>query len=120
MTVLRLAWRNLMGAGIRTWLNVVVLSMSFVVIIGLLAAVATPSVGAGIDSVRLATATSSISAFLNSAVTYSERHQQAVEVMITPKESRFSALSSDGGYTRELVLLDGNQITHEEVYTHNV
>jgi len=33
MTVLRLAWRNLMGAGIRTWLNVTVLSMSFVVII---------------------------------------------------------------------------------------
>ena len=33
MTVLKLAWRNLIGAGIRTWLNVVVLSLSFVVII---------------------------------------------------------------------------------------
>jgi len=33
MTILRLAWRNLMGAGIRTWLNVLVLSLSFVVII---------------------------------------------------------------------------------------
>jgi len=33
MIVLKLAFRNLIGAGLRTWLNVVVLSMSFVVII---------------------------------------------------------------------------------------
>jgi len=33
MTLFKLAFRNLMGAGIRTWLNVVVLSFSFVVII---------------------------------------------------------------------------------------
>lgn len=35
MTVLRLAWRNLLGARLRTWLNVLVLSLSFVAIIGL-------------------------------------------------------------------------------------
>ena len=33
MLSLKLAWRNLMGAGLRTWLNVIVLSISFVVII---------------------------------------------------------------------------------------
>jgi putative ABC transport system permease protein len=33
MTLFKLAFRNLIGAGIRTWLNVVVLSFSFVVII---------------------------------------------------------------------------------------
>ncbi|MDZ7270119.1 MAG: FtsX-like permease family protein [candidate division KSB1 bacterium] len=33
MTTLKLALRNLLGAGLRTWLNVVVLSLSFVVII---------------------------------------------------------------------------------------
>lgn len=76
-------------------------------IIGLLAAVATPSVGAGIDSVRLSTATDSISAFLNTAVTYAERHQEAVDVMIAPKERRFTAFSNGGGFTRELVLPDG-------------
>jgi putative ABC transport system permease protein len=32
---IKLAWRNLMGAGLRTWLNVLVLSFSFVVIIWL-------------------------------------------------------------------------------------
>lgn len=35
MTLFKLAFKNLMGAGIRTWLNVVVLSLSFVVIIWL-------------------------------------------------------------------------------------
>ena len=33
MLSLKLAWRNLIGAGLRTWLNVFVLSISFVVII---------------------------------------------------------------------------------------
>jgi len=33
MLTLKLAWRNLIGAGLRTWLNVIVLSISFVVII---------------------------------------------------------------------------------------
>lgn len=32
---IKLAWRNLIGAGLRTWLNVIVLSFSFVVIIWL-------------------------------------------------------------------------------------
>ncbi|HQO51147.1 MAG TPA: hypothetical protein PK939_12000, partial [Bacteroidales bacterium] len=30
-----LAWRNLIGAGLRTWLNVIVLSFTFVIIIWL-------------------------------------------------------------------------------------
>ena len=34
MVIFRLAWRNLVGAGIRTWLNVIVLSFAFVAIIG--------------------------------------------------------------------------------------
>jgi ABC-type lipoprotein release transport system permease subunit len=34
VVIFRLAWRNLVGAGIRTWLNVVVLSFAFVAIIG--------------------------------------------------------------------------------------
>ncbi len=76
-------------------------------IIGLMVAVATPSIGAGIDSVRLSTATGSTAAFLNSAVNYAERHQQAVEVVIEMKENRLSAYSNDGGFTRELTLPDG-------------
>ena len=33
MLSLKLAYRNLIGAGLRTWLNVIVLSFSFVIII---------------------------------------------------------------------------------------
>ena len=33
MTSFKLAYRNLIGAGLRTWLNVFVLSLSFVIII---------------------------------------------------------------------------------------
>src|SRR6056297_2846617 len=33
MLSIKLAWRNLVGAGLRTWLNVFVLSLSFLVII---------------------------------------------------------------------------------------
>jgi hypothetical protein len=33
MLILKLALRNILGAGIRTWLNVAALSFSFVVII---------------------------------------------------------------------------------------
>ncbi|MBT7618379.1 MAG: ABC transporter permease, partial [Calditrichaeota bacterium] len=33
MTVLRLAFRNVLGAGLKTWLNVAVLSLAFVVIV---------------------------------------------------------------------------------------
>lgn len=33
MLIIKLAFRNLMGAGLRTWLNVFVLSLVFVMII---------------------------------------------------------------------------------------
>ncbi len=33
MLAIKLAWRNLIGAGLRTWLNVFILSLSFIVII---------------------------------------------------------------------------------------
>jgi hypothetical protein len=35
MTTIKLAFRNLIGAGMKTWLRVAVLSVAFVVIIGL-------------------------------------------------------------------------------------
>jgi hypothetical protein len=35
MTIAKLALRNFLGAGVKAWLRVVVLSLAFVVIIGL-------------------------------------------------------------------------------------
>jgi type II secretory pathway pseudopilin PulG len=76
-------------------------------IVGLIVAVSAPSVGAGLDSVRLATAADSIAGFLNSAVNHAERRQQPVEVVIAPKEGRLSAYSNEPGYKREMTLPDG-------------
>ncbi|HYW48191.1 MAG TPA: prepilin-type N-terminal cleavage/methylation domain-containing protein [Bryobacteraceae bacterium] len=83
-------------------------------IIGLIVAVTTPSVSAGIDSVRMASATDSISAFLNAAVNYAERRQQAVLVVISSKESKLSAWSNEPGFERELILPDGIQIEDQD------
>ena len=33
MILFKLAWRNLVGAGLRTWLNVLVLAMAFILMI---------------------------------------------------------------------------------------
>src|SRR5437763_12992497 len=78
-----------------------------VAIIGLIAAVAFPSASAGVDSVRLVSATDSIATFLNAAVNRAERRQQAIELVISPKENRLSIYSNQAGFTRELQLTDG-------------
>ena len=76
-----------------------------VIVIALVVAISTPSVTAGIDSVRLATATSSVAAFLNAASTRAERRQQPVEVIISGGSLRF--VSTQPGSARELTLPDG-------------
>jgi prepilin-type N-terminal cleavage/methylation domain-containing protein len=78
-----------------------------VAIIGLIAAVSLPSVAAGMDSVRLATASESIAAFMNSAVNRAERRQQPIEVIVLPKESRLLMYSNEPGFERELKMPDG-------------
>ena len=78
-----------------------------VAIVGLIVGVSFPSISAGLDSVRMVSATDSVAAFLNSAVNRSQRRQEAVEVIITLKTGHLSALSSDAGYNRELTLPDG-------------
>ena len=81
--------------------------MVVIAIISLIVAISAPSISAGLDSIRLATASDSIAAFLNSAVNHAERRQQPVELIISPKESRLSAYSNEPGFTRELTLPSG-------------
>ena len=76
-------------------------------IIGLIASVSLPSVAAGIDSVRISTASESISSFLNSAVNKAERLQQPVEVLVLPKENRLAMYSTDSTIEQELKLPGG-------------
>jgi prepilin-type N-terminal cleavage/methylation domain-containing protein len=76
-------------------------------IIGLMVSISLPSVTAGIDSVRISTASQSVSTFLNAAVNRAERRQQAIEVVILPKESRMAMYSNEPGFERELKMPEG-------------
>ena len=79
--------------------------MVVVMIIAVIVTISTPSVSAGIDAVRLATATSSVAAFLNSASTHAERRERPVELVISAKTLQF--ISTDPGSEHELTLPDG-------------
>jgi len=79
--------------------------MVVVMIIAVVAAVSTPSISAGIDAVRLHTATSAVAAFLNSASTHAERRQRPVELVISAKTLVF--ISTDPGSKHEFDAPDG-------------
>jgi type II secretory pathway pseudopilin PulG len=79
-------------------------------IIGLIVAISAPSATAGIDSVRLVSASESIAAFLNGAVNRANRRQQPIEVVISIKENRLALYSNEPGFTRELKMPDGISI----------
>jgi prepilin-type N-terminal cleavage/methylation domain-containing protein len=79
-------------------------------IIGLMVAIATPAISAGLDSVRMTSATGSVASFLNAALDRAERRQTAVEVLIVPKENALRAYSAEPGFARELHLPDGISI----------
>ena len=66
-----------------------------------------PAVSAGLDSVRLASATDSLASFLNAAVNRAERRQQPMELIISPKDNLLTLYSNEPGFTRELRLPEG-------------
>lgn len=79
-------------------------------IIGLMIAVSTPSIGAGIDSVRMSSATNSVANFLNAAVNRAERRQVAVELVIAPKKGTLTMYTNEPGFEKELKLPEGIRI----------
>ncbi len=81
--------------------------MVVVAVIGLIAAVMAPSVTAGMDAVRMASASQSVATFLNSAVNRAERRQQPIELVFSFKENKLEMYSNDPGFNRELILPDG-------------
>jgi prepilin-type N-terminal cleavage/methylation domain-containing protein len=84
--------------------------MVVVAIIGLIVAVAAPSVSAGLDSVRLTTAADSVATFLHRAVNRAQRRQEPVELVISIPESKLSLYSNDPGFVRELKMPEGVRI----------
>jgi prepilin-type N-terminal cleavage/methylation domain-containing protein len=73
-------------------------------IIGLLVGVTLPAATNGLSSVRLKGASNDVSTFLNSALNRAERHEQVMEIIVYPKESKFELDSSEPGYARTLAM----------------
>jgi prepilin-type N-terminal cleavage/methylation domain-containing protein len=85
--------------------------MIVVTIIALLAGLTYPSLTSGLDSLRLRSTSNSIMALLNTALDRADRRQQAVEIVISPRENSLTARSADAAFTRRLDLADSIQIT---------
>jgi hypothetical protein len=81
--------------------------MVVVAIIGLIVAVSTPSISAGIDSVRMTSAADSVATFLNGAVNRAERRQEPMELVISLRESKLALYSNEPGFERELKMPEG-------------
>jgi type II secretory pathway pseudopilin PulG len=71
-------------------------------LIALVAGLSYPSVSAGLDTLRLRSASDAIIGFMNVALARADTRQQAVEILISPQEGKISARSSDGGFSKVL------------------
>ena len=103
------------SAGSRSNAGVTLIEMVVVVtVIGLIVAVVAPSMAAGLDSVRMASASDSVATFLNGAVNRAERRQQAVELRIAPQENALGARSADSSFAAVMSLPDSIAIASIE------
>src|SRR5689334_14016842 len=68
----------------------------------MIAAVSFPAIGAGLDTLRLRSASDAIVSFLNIALDRADRRQQAVEVIVSPRENLLLSRTADLGFVRRL------------------
>lgn len=100
-----------MKQGARAAAGVTLVEMLIVIaLIGLMAAIAFPSVSSGIDSLRLTAAADSVSGLFNQALNVAERRQQAVEITISKADRTLRARSAEPGFDRTLALPQGISI----------
>src|ERR1019366_428713 len=94
LSSLRLSLRLCVSAGKssrRSTRGVTLVEMVVVVaIIALIVGLSLPAASAGLDSVRMVSASDSVAAFLNAAVTRAERRQQPIELVVFAQEGRLA------------------------------
>jgi type II secretory pathway pseudopilin PulG len=73
-----------------------------VALIAMIAAVSFPAVAAGLDTLRLRSTSDAMVSFLNIALDHADRRQQAVEVIVSPRENTMLSRTADLGFTRNL------------------
>jgi prepilin-type N-terminal cleavage/methylation domain-containing protein len=96
----------------RTQAGVTLLELLIVMtLIALVAGISYPSASAGIDSMRMRSASDSIVRFLNTAIDRAQRRQQVIEVWIAPKDNVLIARSPDMQFSRRLEVPESFHIT---------
>jgi type II secretory pathway pseudopilin PulG len=80
--------------------------MIVVTLMGLVAGLSYPAVAAGVDSLRLRSASNGIVGFLNTAIDRAERRQDVVEIWISPRDNAMIARTPDLGFNRRYELPD--------------
>jgi prepilin-type N-terminal cleavage/methylation domain-containing protein len=73
-------------------------------VIGLIAGLSYPAVSSGLDTLRLRSTSDAIVSFLNIALDHADRRQQAVEVIVSPRENILVSRTADLGFMRRLDL----------------
>ena len=81
-----------------------------VTLVAVLAGITFPSISSGLDSLRLRSASDRILALLDTSADRAERRQQAVEIVISPKDNSITARSADLGFVRRVELDKGMRI----------
>jgi type II secretory pathway pseudopilin PulG len=76
-------------------------------LIAIMVAVTFPSVGSGLDTLRINAATNDIVTFINTGLDRSARRQQVIEITILKTENAMQMRSSDPGFTRRMDLPEG-------------
>lgn len=71
-------------------------------IVALIAGMAAPSVSAGLDTLRLRSASDAMVGFLNTALARADTRQQVVEIVISPQEGLLTATSGDHAFRKRL------------------
>jgi hypothetical protein len=79
-------------------------------LIGILVAITFPSFSAGLDGLRLNSASDSIVSFLNAGLNRAERRQQVIEITISKPDRALSMRSVEPGFQRRLQMPEGIDI----------
>jgi prepilin-type N-terminal cleavage/methylation domain-containing protein len=80
------------------------------VLIALVAGLGYPSLASGLDTLRLRSASDAVAGFLTTAVDRAGRRQQAVEIVISPRENAMFARTADQTFLRRVEMPDSVRI----------
>ncbi|MGC4053622.1 MAG: prepilin-type N-terminal cleavage/methylation domain-containing protein [Paludibaculum sp.] len=86
--------------------------MIVMTIVALMVGVLYPNIAAGLESMRMRSATDSVAAFLSQGMLRAERTQEPVELILQPASGRMELRGAVAGFQKTLLLPDGITILH--------